>query len=288
MWKIKLINRTWNYCRNHNQQNHMYTCISWLNLILNGCCYCFPPRRLIVLIGGILFCFVDYTKCTPIVAIWPMHFMIMAWDGVVKCEMWYLPFGGIGDASTVPLMLTIWLNADLFRLVLNAKVKITPISNQFIILLDYHITDWKHWDIFMPHFSRWTTVWVSACVCLAVFGPPKQCRPTRTTRMTEYKEHKFRCDFHSHSHTHNKQQKTRIHNSNIFFLSSLLCFGTIFSYLSKFSFYFSRLRFGLAAVRLLSSRRRRLLLLLLCLLFRFVVEEKRVGQFFLPQWCKCC
>lgn len=51
-----------------------------------------------------------------------------------------LPFGGIGDASTAsPFVLIILSNDDLCRLVY-VKVKITPISNQRIILFKYHIT----------------------------------------------------------------------------------------------------------------------------------------------------
>lgn len=81
-------------------------------------------------------------------------------------KMWNLPFGGIGDASIdVPFMLMIWSNADLFRFVSYAKVKITPITNQFIILfeLSHH---WLNTLRFSRHaFHDWQQiVWVSVCV----------------------------------------------------------------------------------------------------------------------------
>lgn len=100
--------------------------------------------------------------------------------------IWYLPFGGIGDASTVPFVLMIRSNADLFRLVLSVKVKITPISNQFIILLkkSHHCMKTLRDSSCAPppHFSRDQQLCGRACAW-QYWGRPKQStRMRRNTR----------------------------------------------------------------------------------------------------------
>lgn len=122
---IKWINRTWN-----RQNNIIYT--SWLNRI--------KPNQIKMLAFSHSFFFHIWIQ-------WNMIFVFFSFSWLINDDYYEmqisLPFGGIGDASTAsPFVLIILSTMDLCRLVC-AKVKITPISNQLIILFKYHITDWN-------------------------------------------------------------------------------------------------------------------------------------------------